>query len=145
MKAVLVLLSEGDQVKQVKVQRGNVILILKISADRGEIIAPSLTWSWTSCPVSVGLSFLTSQRRGNSSTSLSFCLSGLQAVAHVISLWTGAWHRAANQCVAASSIIISSLVLWLCGFLNTRMHPENGKSAVCKQGVSFLLNFKAVC
>lgn len=43
MKAVLVLLSEGDQVKQVKVQRGNVILILKISADRGEIIAPSLT------------------------------------------------------------------------------------------------------
>lgn len=38
-----VLLLEGGQVKQIKVQRGNVILVLKTSAGSVQIMAPSLT------------------------------------------------------------------------------------------------------
>lgn len=41
----------------------------------------------------------------------------------------GAWYAVAIQCMAASCIISSSLVLWilLFQFLNTRMHHENGE------------------
>lgn len=131
---MIVLLVEGDQVKQKKFKEPMLSYCLRYlqtvfkswllrSLGPGQVIL----FMWVSV-------FSSPKGRSNSngSTLLSYWLSG-------------AWYTVAIQCMACSNIIIGSLILWillfLYGFPNTRTHCENGEPAVCSKEMSLCGNF----